>query len=264
MKTLGRYARVFWCHAKSSLMAATEYRIGFATAMGMSLVDALWAVGGAWVFYSHRPTLGGWRFHETLVVVGLFFIASGFLDAFLQPNLRELLESIRTGRVDYLLLRPLDAMVYATMQRQRFEKLASVWVGLVLIGTALTHQQSVNLERGLAFIGLMGTALLLLYALMTLLMAACFWVVDLTNIEELLFGILETARYPIHAFPEPLRGVLSLVVPIAFVSTVPAEALLGRSRVEFALHGLAVTMLLMMLSRVAWQAVLKRYSGAGG
>ena len=115
-----RYLRVFLLHAQGSLMAALEYRVGFLTALGMSLIDALWAVGGAWVFYAHRPTLGGWRFEETLVVVGLFFLASGFLDALLQPNLRLLIERIRTGQLDYMLIRPLNPMAYATMQRQRF------------------------------------------------------------------------------------------------------------------------------------------------
>ncbi|MFN3706354.1 MAG: ABC transporter permease [Thermoflexales bacterium] len=260
-----RYLRVFGLHAQGSLMAALEYRVGFLAALGMSLVDALWAVGGAWVFYAHRPTLGGWRFEETLVVVGLFFLASGFLDALLQPNLRLLIERIRTGQLDYMLIRPLNPMAYATMQRQRFEKLSSAWVGLALIGVALMRApKPPTLSSVLSFAALLLLALLLLYALMALLMALCFWAVDLTNVEELLFGTLETARYPVQAFPEPLRAVLSFVVPIAFVSTVPAEALLGRPNWALAGYGLAVTLGLLLLSRLAWRAALRQYCGIGG
>lgn len=258
-----RYVRVFVRQARGSLMAALEYRIGFAAALSMSLIDAFWAIGGAWVLYSHRPTVGGWHFHETLIVIGLFFVASGLLDAFLQPSLRELMESIRVGKVDYWLIRPLDSMVYATMQRQRFEKLSSFWIGagLVILGGFTIKPSPVQV---LLFTVLLGMAAVLLYAFMSLLMAATFWAVEITNIEELLFGILETARYPVHAFPEPLRTLLSWVVPIAFVSTVPAEALLGRLDWLLVLHGAIVILLLLSLSRLFWREALRHYSGAGG
>lgn len=258
--------RVFIRLARGSLMAALEYRVGFITALGMSLIDALWAVGGAWVFYSHRPTLGGWRFHEALLVVGMFFIASGFLDAMLQPNLRELIEGLRTGRLDYVLIRPLDAMLLVSMQRQRFEKLSSALIGIVLIAIGLAQGPlaHVGVSQLLGFLALLGCVLLLLYAAMSLLMALCFWVVDLTNIEELLFGTLETARYPVQAFPEPLRGVLSLVIPIAFISTVPAEVLLGRPSWALIAYGVAATALLFVASRLAWRVALSKYTNVGG
>lgn len=264
MKRLFRYLRVFLLHTKSSLMIALEYRIGFVTALGMSLIDALWAVGGAWVFYSHRPTLGGWQFHETLIVIGLFLIASGFLDMLLQPNLQELSESIRTGRVDYLLSRPLDVMIHASMQRQRFEKIANVLVGLAMVGFSLARcSRSLPLEQFLLFLWLLGVSTMFLYALVNILMAACFWATEFTNVEDFLFGILETARYPVHAFPEPLRSILSFVIPIAVVSTVPAEALLGRSSTVYIFYGSATTLTLLLISRLMWQAALRKHSGAG-
>ncbi|MCS6773847.1 MAG: ABC-2 family transporter protein [Anaerolineae bacterium] len=260
---MARYARLFWRFASGNVMSALEYRVGFATALAMSLIDVLWAVGGALVFYSHRPTLGGWTFDETLIVIGLFFIASGFVDAFLQPSLRELIELVRTGTMDYVLLRPMDAMIHATLRRQRIEKLSSVGVGVALIVLAAWRLPlRVDALGVLIFIMLSGAALMLLYALVALLMAACFWVVDLTNIEELLLGTLETARYPVQAFPEPMRSILSLVIPIAFVSTVPAEALLGRLRVEAALYGVVFALMLLGASRLAWREALRRYTSA--
>ncbi|MDW8350588.1 MAG: ABC-2 family transporter protein [Anaerolineae bacterium] len=256
--------RVFVRLARGSLMTAMEYRVGFITALGMSLIDALWAVGGAWVFYSHRPTLGGWRFHEALLVVGLFFIASGFLDAVLQPSLRELIEGLRTGQLDYILIRPMDAMLLISMRRQRFEKLSSALIGVVLIAVGLSQASAVGGAPLFGFLVLLGFTLLLLYAAMSLLMALCFWVVDLTNIEELLLGLLETARYPVQAFPEPLRSVLSFVLPIAFISTVPAEMLLGRPNWLLIAYGIAATLALFALSRLAWRAALRKYASIGG
>ncbi len=263
LQTAARYAALLRLFAQNSLLANLEYRVNFAGALLMSLLDALWAVGGALLFYSHRATIGGWSFHETLIVVGLFFVASGFLDAIMQPNLRDVIEAVRTGAMDYTLIRPVDAMFHATLRRYRFEKLSGLLVGATLIGYALFQLRLwPGLGQWAAFIALGVAALALLYALMALLIALCFRVVDIANIEELVFGVLEVARFPAQAFPEPVRGVISLVIPIAFVSTVPAEALLGRLTPALALYGLVCAGVTVLLSARAWRAAVSSYTSA--
>ncbi len=262
-RTIGRYVGLLKLFAHNSVLTNLEYRVNFAGALLMSLLDALWAVGGAVLFYSHRATLGGWSFPEAMIVVGMFFIASGFLDAFLQPNLRDVIEAVRTGAMDYVLIKPISPMFHATLRRFRLEKLSSLGVGLALIGYALAQLRLwPGPERWIAFLGLGLAALILLYALMAMLSALCFWVVDIANIEELVFGVLDVARFPAQAFPEPVRGIISLVIPIAFVSTVPAEALLGRLTPATALYGLAWAGAALVLSALVWRAAVSRYTSA--
>ena len=174
MRCLLRYLSLLWLFIHNSLLANLEYRVNFAAALFMSLLNALWAVGGALLFYTHRTTIGGWTFHETLIVIGLFFIASGFVNAVMQPNVRDVIEAVRSGTMDYTLIRPINPMFHATLRRFRFEKLSGLLVGMVLIGYALTQLRLwPALERWLVF-GLLGlAAVALLYALMAALAALC-------------------------------------------------------------------------------------------
>lgn len=263
LHTLARYAALFRLFAQNSLLASLEYRVNFAGALLMSLLDAMWAVGGALLFYSHRATIGGWSFHETLIVIGLFFIASGFLDAIMQPNLREVIEAVRAGSMDYTLVRPVNAMFHATLRRHRPDKLSSLLVGIALIGYAL-FQLRLWPAAGEWFLfimlGLAGIALL--YALMAMLAALCFWVVDVANIDELVFGVMEIARFPAQAYPEPLRGLILFALPIGFISTVPAEALLGRLSLAPALYGLLCAGAALFLSARLWRLAVSRYTSA--
>jgi ABC-2 type transport system permease protein len=255
-----RLLRLFWTN---SLLANLEYRVNFAGALLMSLLDAMWAVGGALLFYSHRSVIGGWSFHEALIVIGLFFVASGFLDTVMQPNMRDMVEAVRTGSMDYVLIRPINVMFHATLRRYRFEKLSGLLVGAVLIGYALFQLRLwPGLGQWIGFVALGLAAMALLYALMALLSALCFWVVDIANIDELVFGLLEAARFPAQAFPEPARGLISFVIPIAFISTVPAEALLGRLTPGLALYGLACAGVALFLSARAWRAAVSSYTSA--
>ncbi|MGQ9816313.1 MAG: ABC transporter permease [Aggregatilineales bacterium] len=263
MRVIARYIGLLRLFVRSSLLTSLEYRVNFAGALLMSLLDALWAVGGALLFYSHRATVGGWSFHEALIVIGLFFVASGFLDAVMQPNVRDVIEAVRTGAMDYALVKPLNPMFHVTLRRYRFEKLSSLLVGAALIGYALFQLQLwPGLGQWIGFLALGLAAMLLLYALMALLAALCFWVVDIANIDELVSGALEAARFPAQAFPEPARSVILFVVPIAFVSTVPAEALLGRLTPALALYGLACVGVVLLLSVRAWRWAVAHYTSA--
>ena len=258
-----RYLGLVRLFAQNSLLANLEYRVNFAGALLMSLLDALWAVGGALLFYSHRASIGGWSFHEALIVIGLFFAASGFLDTVMQPNLHDVIEAVRTGNMDYVLTKPVNPMFHATLRRYRFEKLTGLLVGAVLIAYALVRLQlAPGLWQWAGFAALCLAAAALLYALMAFLAALSFWVVDVANIDEFVFGLLEAARFPAQAFPEPVRGLLSFVIPIAFVSTVPAEELLGRLTPELAWYGLACAVVVLLLSTRAWRFAVARYTSA--
>jgi ABC-2 type transport system permease protein len=258
-----RYLSLLRLFVHNSLLANLEYRVNFAGALFMSLLDALWAVGGALLFYSHRTTIGGWTFHETLIVIGMFFIASSFVDAVMQPNVRDVIEAVRSGTMDYTLIRPINPMFHATLRRFRFEKLSSLLVGVALIGYALIQLQLwPTLERWLTFGLLSLAAVALLYALMAGLAALCFWVVDITNVDELVLGVLEVTRFPAQAFPEPVRGLISFVFPIAFISTVPAEALLGQLTPSLALSGIAFVLIMLWLSAWAWRRAVASYTSA--
>ncbi len=262
-EAMRRYLGLLRLFAQNSLLTSLEYRVNFAGALLISLLDALWAIGGALLFYTHRSTIGGWTFHEALIVIGMFFVASGFVDAVMQPNVRDVIEAVRTGAMDYVLIRPVNAMFHATLRRLRFDKCSSLLVGALLIGYALLQLRLRPApEQWLLFILLSLAAIALLYALMAALAALCFWVVDIANIDELVMGALETARFPAQAFPEPLRGLISFVIPIAFISTAPAEALLGRLTPALALYGLAFAAAALWLSARAWRRAVAHYTSA--
>ena len=221
---------------KTSLLAELEYRVNFVGLLVMSGIDAAWSIGGAMLFYSHRASIGGWSFHEALVVNGMYFLAYGFVDVVVRPNIDDLVEHIRTGTLDFVLVKPINAQAHATLRRYSPNKLSSVVVGMAIITYALVQlRQSPSVGQLALFALLAAGAGVLLYSTMVILGTLSFWLVDIGGIDEAVVGFLEAGRYPSAAFPDPLRGVLTFVVPIAFITTVPAEVLLGRLTPEFVL-----------------------------
>ena len=56
-----------------------------------------------------RPPVAGWSYQQVLVVVGWFTILKGVLDGAVNPSLVQVVEHIRKGTLDFVLMKPADA-----------------------------------------------------------------------------------------------------------------------------------------------------------
>jgi len=66
----------------------------------------------------------------------------------------------------------------------------------------------------------------------------------------------------VSLYPEPLRSLLTVVVPVAFATTVPAQALTGQLHPQMFVAALASASGLLVVSRLVWLRGLRHYSGA--
>ena len=72
----------------------------------------------------------------------------------------------------------------------------------------------------------------------------------------------EAGRWPISLYPGWLRFGLTFLVPVAFATTVPAEALTGRLDTPTLFGALALAAALLVASRLFWRTGVRHYSGA--
>ena len=72
----------------------------------------------------------------------------------------------------------------------------------------------------------------------------------------------EAGRWPVGLYPRGLRYALTFLVPIAFATTVPAEALTGRLTWQALLGAVALAAALLGVSRWFWRVGVRHYSGA--
>jgi ABC-2 type transport system permease protein len=96
-----------------------------------------------------------------------------------------------------------------------------------------------------------------------LFLATCtFWFVRLDNIMVIFQSMYEAGRWPVGIYPGWLRGTLTFIVPVAFATTVPAEALAGRLNPMTLAGAVALAVVLLLFSRWFWTFGVRHYSGA--
>lgn len=258
-----RYFRVWTVFYKAALLADLEYRANFVSNLVLSVVSLVWSVAGASVFFLHTERIGDWTLNEMYIVLGLFVLILGCVDAFLTPNVQDFMEHIRLGTMDFILLKPINSQVHTSLRRLNVWRLTDVLLGAGLVMYAV-GQLSSRPQPLLIFYFLILTlcALLIMYSLIMLLITSAFWFVQLENIMELLFTFYEAGRFPVTIFPGWVRVILTFVVPIAFVTTIPASVLLARLNGLFVLYAVLVAAALLTASVLFWNYAIRHYSSA--
>lgn len=258
------YLRVLGRFLKANLMAALEYRADFVANAVVAVASALWTLAALQVFFMHRPRLGGWRYEEALIVAGLFIAFEGVMAALFRPNLEDIPEAIRQGTLDFVLLRPLDSQFLVSFQRLQFWHLTDILLGFGVVAWALLRLGWPPPGRLLLFGAMLLSGLVIFYSLLMILITLAFWFVEVGNIMELIYTFFEAGRFPVTAFPSWVRIVLTFIVPIAFITTVPAQAALGWLRPSGAAAGALIAAFLFFLSHAFWRYALRHYTSAGG
>ena len=258
-----RYFRLLKTFYKNALLAELEYRANFVVNILMSVFWLGWSLIGLQVYFNHTQTIGGWTYNEALVVVGLFHLANGYMQAFLQPNIAEIGNHIRLGTLDFILTKPVNAQFFVSLRTVVFWRLADIALGLGIVIFALVRANiSVSVFDVLLF-GVMTLAgAVMVYALWLMLVTTAFWLVRVENITELFYAFYEAARFPIGAYRGALQMFLTFIVPIAFITTFPAAALIGKLAPVYVLYALALAVGLFGLSAWFWKFALRFYASA--
>ena len=257
-----RYLRLLGIFWRAALSTELEYRVNFASNVLMSLFWVVWAGVGISVYFRFTDSVVGWSYAELLVVVGLFFAVNGVRQAVLDPNLSRMTEYVRNGTLDFLLTKPVDAQFMASFRHVGVYNLLDPVIGLGLAAIGLVLEgRGVGLADLGAFVVTTAAGLLVLYALTVASMALAVRLVSSEGIEEVTFSFVEAARFPVQLYRRPVQTLLT-VVPVAFLTTFPAEALLGRLDPGWLLVAPVVGVTAVLAASAAWRIALRGYSGA--
>jgi ABC-2 type transport system permease protein len=255
-----RTLRRFWGTALASQL---EYQLNALIellAMAGNLAGSLMVMG---LFYRQGVALGGWSWNGVLVVLGAYTCLDGLTSTLLRPNLSRIVNHVQDGTLDFVLLKPIDSQFWLSLRTLSPAGLPELALGVgLMLWAARRELGALTAGSVLAAALLLLAAAVILYALWFVLAATSIWFVKTWNATEVLRAALTAGRYPVGAYPPGLRTLFTLVLPVAFLTTVPAEALLGRLSPAGALSSLLVALVALAVSRAFWLFALRFYTSA--
>ena len=259
------YASLLWLQLRTSLALAMQYRTDFFTDGFVEVFWMITALVPLFVVFHARAVVAGWTFGEALMVTGFFTLLQGVLEGAINPSMTLVVEQIRKGTLDFVLLKPKDAQFLVSTARvlpwravNLLTAAALFAYGFVVLG------RSPSLAHLAIAAGVLLASVALLYALWMMAVSLAFYVVRVDNLTVLFGAVFDAARWPSSVFRGFFHVLFTFVIPLAVMTTFPADALLGRASVaEVAGAGLAAACALA-LSRFVWTRAIAHYTSAGG
>jgi ABC-2 type transport system permease protein len=254
-----RLVRVFF---RVNIVGELAYRINFFINLFQSILGLGTALLGMAIIFSFTSSLGGWSPAEILALVGIYVLIGGIIRFTIQPGMEQLIESVRDGTFDFTLTKPEDAQLMTSISRFGIWEIINIFLGFALLLVALARLGgNVGGLAALEFVAMLLTGAVIIYSFFLILATLAFWLVRVENILTIFQSMYEAGRWPISLYPAWLRYGLTFVIPVAFATTVPVEALTNRLNWETLLVAFGLAVILLMASRAFWKMGLRHYSG---
>jgi ABC-2 type transport system permease protein len=258
-----RYLRLFFVFFRIGVLGEISYRSNFFLHLLESIMELGTALAGLAVVFSHTATLGGWRPDEIVALVGVYFLVSGAIRVVIQPSMERLIEAVHEGTLDFTLTKPEDAQLLVSIQRVEIWNITDVMLGFGVLAVALVRLgRSVGFAEAAGFVAALAAGGIIVYSFWLMLATLAFWFVRVENMLMIFSSMYEAGRWPVGFYPRWLRFILTFLIPVAFATTVPAQALAGRLSLATLAGAYALAAALAVLSRAFWRVGVRRYSSA--
>lgn len=259
-----RYARILAAQLRISFLRALQYRLDFALGLVMSAFWTATSVLPLFVLFETRASVGAWRRGDALLVAGFFTALKGVLAGFVQPSLVTVVDHVRKGTLDQVLLKPADAEFLVSTSRLEPWRATDLFGAAALFAWAL-HDLGARPSvaqwalSGLLFLG----ATVILHALWLTVVTVSFVMVKVDNLQFFMQSLLDLARWPSSVFRGALSVVFTFVFPVTLMTSAPALALRGTLDARHTFLALATAVWMSLASRWIFGRALRRYASAG-
>jgi ABC-type uncharacterized transport system, permease component len=265
MTILRRYAEIYGIMLRNSLIREMSFKANFLLWM---LVELLWFFGQILfveVLFSYVDRIGDWTKWEVVLLIGTHQIIAQLFQAVFFINIAHIPELVRTGKMDFLLMLPVDSQFAVSVKQFGLDSVVNALVG---VGFVLISLWKLGVAPSVAQIALyvvaIGFGIAIHYCVMLALASLSFWVVRADGLIQGYFSLFNIGRYPDAIYTGVFKFVFTWVFPIILVANVPARVLARAAESSFAgmLQLAVVTALLLGIVRLVWRSALRNYGSA--
>ncbi|WP_437184989.1 ABC transporter permease [Planctomicrobium sp. SH668] len=230
-----QYSSVWLMFLRNSLVRAMMFRTHFIIEI---FTQTFWIAAQLILFqiiYGKVTTIQDWSQYEYFAFMATGMLINGLVEAFFMPNCANFSELIRTGNLDFALLKPIDTQFLISFQTIDFPMINQVIISLGILCYSL-WKLGVTVTAGnvLMYFLLVAIGVAFFYSLMIALASTSIWMGRNQSLYEFWFYLTVFARYPQNFYQQANGGgiiwfAFSFVIPILLVVTLPARVLLEKA-----------------------------------
>ena len=262
--TLRRYLGIYAALWKNSVAREMAFKSNFILWIFVELLWFSLQLCFISVVYMHTDTINTWTKWKVVLLVGASHFIQQIFQAFFLVNCIHVSELVRTGKMDFLLLLPVNARFIISFRQVDLGGFVNAGTGIaVMVYAGMKLQLHPTLLQCGGFFLLCVAGIAIHYSLMFLLSSVSFWTVKAQGIVWGYYNLFNIARLPDEAFQGLFKALFTYVLPMLLVSNVPARLLADKMSKGYPILILAgMCCACVLVSEWGWRQSLKRYTSA--
>lgn len=265
MTKFKRYLNIYAALWRNSVVREMGFKSNFILWI---FVEVLWfalQLSFIGVIYMHTDHIGTWTKWQVVMLVGASHFIQQIFQAFFLTNCVQLSELIRTGRLDFMMLLPINTRFLISLRQVDLGGFVNATSALAVMGYAAKQMHLVlTFGQAIGFFMLCIASIFVHYSLMFLLTTVAFWTVRAQGIVWGYYNLFQLSRLPDAAFDRGFfKAFFRFALPMLLVANVPVKLLTQRLESPFEMLLLVVMSgLCFVASELFWKFSVRRYTSA--
>ncbi len=263
-KGLKRYLTIYAALCRNSVMRDMQFKVNFLLWL---VVEILWfglQITFVSVIYSHTDRIGSWSRYEVIFLIGASNFIEQLFHAIFLNNVTQLSEHIRTGRLDFMLLLPVNSRFLVSLRTMDLGSYVSTLAAIsVMVYAGLKLDLEPTLVHFIGF-GLMSVCgIMIHYSLMLILASISFWTIKAEGFAWGYYNLFNVARLPDAAFKGGFKAFFTFAIPMLLVANVPTKFFTDKLQSPMEIIWLIVMAgVCLLASEAMWRFAMKHYTSA--
>ena len=267
MSRLWRYLRLLNSFARFSLATELAFRANFLMKITVELIWLGMLLLLYDMIFGNTKEVGGWNSNQYLFFMGCYYLLEGTIETFFLSNCTEFSDLVRSGDLDFYLLRPIDEQFLITCRSIDWSTAPKLILGPAVMGVALWRVGHVEVAQVAAFVVLFGCSVAIAYSFLVLLTMSAVWLVRNQSLMEMWWLLTTLMRYPREIYARswwamPIYYGAWWLLPVLLIINVPAATMVRSLEWDKALWAVVAATAMLLLSRWFFLRSLRSYRSA--
>jgi len=259
--SLARYIKLWWMMTIMVSQNAFVSRFGAVLFVLGKLIRFVFFLFFLLIIVSRTQAIVGY----TLWQVILFYITFNFIDSLTQFFLREVYRFrsyVISGNFDYFLTKPMPVLFRLLFGGSDVLDIPIILLSAGFITVALAKIGSISPPEIFTYFALLLNGFLIALAFHIFVLAIGILTAEVDNTLWLFRDLSQMGRFPVDIYQNPLRSVITFIIPVGIMVTFPAKAAMGLLSAQSVMFAFIIGISFLLISYKFWNFSLKRYSSA--
>jgi ABC-2 type transport system permease protein len=256
-----KYFKLWWLYSLFTTQISIVSRFGMVIFLLGKLLRFFFFLIFLLIILAKTKSIIGYSLWQVILFYGTYNLIDT-LPQFLMREVYRFRVQVISGTFDYILVKPMSPLFRALFGGSDALDIPILIISGGFIIYALQHLNNVTFISVIIYLALIINAFLIALAFHIFVVSMGILTTEVDNTIMLYRDLTQMGRFPIDIYQQPLRSLVTFIIPVGIMMTFPVKALLGLLSVNLMFLSFIIAIFLLVISLLFWKYSLKQYASA--